>query len=215
MTAFSRFAAIPRQQYRVIYADPPWSFRTYSDNGKGRSPEQHYECMTPEDIQALPVAELGHPEGSALCLWVTDPCLKEGLACMEAWGFTYKTVLLTWAKLNKSWTPTVIGSSVAGLVTMDEYTPEDFFTGMGYYTRKNPEMCLLGTRGVVQRLHRDVRQLIVAPRREHSRKPEQAYERLERLLPGPRIELFGRTAREGWDVWGNQTSHFASQRQSD
>ena len=85
---------------------------------------------------------------------------------------------------------------------------EGFFTGLGYWTRANPEQCLLATRGKPGRLAKDVRRLVVAPRREHSRKPDQIRELIERLVQGPYLELFARETKPGWDCWGNQVGIF-------
>jgi N6-adenosine-specific RNA methylase IME4 len=133
----------------------------------------------------LPVRDLAAPD-CALFFWVTDPFLEIGLSVINALGFTYKTIGFTWVKQNR------VGSG--------------FFTGMGYYTRANPEQCLLATRGNPKRVAKDVRQLIVSPRREHSRKPDEAYARMQRLMGDtPSLELFARTKRPGWDVWGLET----------
>ena len=107
---------------------------------------------------------------------------------MEAWGFTYKTVGFTWVKCRLK----AIGEPLDPI--------KSFAFGGGYYTRANPEVCLFGVRGKPKRLRRDVRQLIIAPRRKHSQKPEEAYERLEQLIAGPYVELFARQRRPGWDV---------------
>ena len=88
-------------EYRLIYADPPWTFATYSRKGKGRSAEAHYDCMSLADIKALPVADWAAPD-CVLLLWVTDPLLDKAMDVIRAWGFTYKTVGFCWAKLNKS-----------------------------------------------------------------------------------------------------------------
>jgi len=133
------------------------------------------------DIKALPVGDWAAAD-CALFLWITDPSLPQALEVIEAWGFVYKTVAFTWAKTTKDG---------AG-----------FPIGCGYWTRANPEQCLLATRGRPQRLSRAVPQLIVAPRREHSRKPDEVYERIEVLVPGPYLELFARAPREGWHSWG-------------
>ena len=79
---------------------------------------------------------------------------------------------------------------------------------MGHWTRGNPEQCLLFTLGAPERLSAGVRKLIVAPRREHSRKPDEQYAAIEALCPGPYAELFARQHRPGWDAWGNQTDRF-------
>lgn len=181
------------ETYPVILADPPWTFMTRSSKGKGRSAEKHYDCMSFAKIKALPVADLAAKD-CTLFMWVTDPMLPKSMELLDAWGFTYKTVGFYWAKTNKS----------AG----DTLSPKDFFTGMGYWTRANPEQCLLATRGHPKRRAKDVRRLIVSPRREHSRKPDETYDRIERLVAGPYLELFSRTERPGWDCWGNEAGKF-------
>ncbi len=180
--------------YRVIYADPPWTFATYSRKGKGRSAEAHYDCMSLADIKRLPVADWAAPD-AVLLLWATDPLLDRAMEVIQAWGFTYKTVGFYWAKLNRG----------RGRLAFSE---ADFFTGMGFWTRANPEPCLLATRGHPKRRASNVRKLVVAPRREHSRKPDEVSERIEALLEGPYLELFARTSRPGWDSWGAQPALF-------
>jgi N6-adenosine-specific RNA methylase IME4 len=142
-------------EYQAIYADPPWRFATYSEKGKGRSAEAHYDCMTLPEIKGLPVASWAAAD-TALFLWSTDPMLRHALDVIDAWGFTYKTVAFYWVKLNKG----------RGGIFL---TPRDFFTGMGFWTRANPELCLLATRGKPRRRGTDVAKLLIAARREHSR----------------------------------------------
>lgn len=187
--------------YRVIYADPPWRFSTYSDKGKGRSAEAHYDCLTLDEIKTMPVGDWAARD-SVLLLWATDPLLPRAIEVIEAWGFTYKTIGFYWVKLNKS---------AAARFSDDGHGPltqRDFFTGLGFWTRANPEPCLLATRGHPKRQAGDVSKLLLAPRREHSRKPDAAYQRIERLLPGPYLELFARQSRTGWDALGNQSELF-------
>lgn len=174
-------------QYRVVYADPPWSFATYSKKGKGRSPDAHYDVMDLAGIKALPVARWA-ADDAILLMWATDPLLDRAFEVIEAWGFRFKTVGFYWAKLNKG--------------------GQGFFTGMGFWTRANPEQCLLATRGKPKRRHADVPRLLVSPRREHSRKPDEMYERIERLAEGPYLEMFARGSRPGWDSWGSQAGLF-------
>jgi N6-adenosine-specific RNA methylase IME4 len=181
-------------RYRVIYTDPPWNFATWSRKGQGRSAHAHYDCMSQTELEALPVADWA-ADDAVLLMWTTDTHLPHAFELIEAWGFVYKTVGFTWAKLNVS----------AG---GEGYTDRDFFTGMGYWTRANPEQCLLATRGQPKRKGRDVRRLMVSPRREHSRKPEETYARIERLLDGPYLEMFARTTRPDWDGWGNEAGLF-------
>lgn len=177
--------------YRVIYADPPWTFSTYSRKGKGRSAEAYYDCMSLAEIKALPVAEWA-ADDCVLLLWTTDPLLPTAFEVIRAWGFTYKTVGFYWAKLNKSADPTI-------------YRDASYFTGLGFWTRANPEQCLLATRGHPRRRNANVRKLIVSPRREHSRKPDEAYGRIEALCEGPFLEMFARSSRPGWDRWGAES----------
>jgi len=169
--------------YGVIYADPPWKFQTRSVKGKGRSAEAHYDCMSISDLANRPVHECSARD-SVLLVWVTDPMLAAGLALGSAWGFVYKTVGFYWAKTSADGAAWPIGA--------------------GYWTRANPEQCLLFTCGHPKRINADVRKLIVSPRREHSHKPDEVYDRIERLCGGPYVELFARNLRPGWASWGNQ-----------
>lgn len=198
------FSSLPHKHFGAIYADPAWTFVTRSKKGKGRSPEKHYGCMSIDEIKALPVADLA-AEDCVLFLWVTDPLLPLGMEVMKAWGFTYKTVAFNWVKLNKG----AKGWPDPYLKDDRLYHPKhDFFTGMGYWTRANPELCLLGTRGSPKRRNADVKRLVIDHRREHSRKPDCVPARIERLVNGPYLELFARTQRRGWSSWGNETAKF-------
>ena len=170
-------------RFSVILADPPWTFRTYSENGKGRSPEQHYDCMSLTEIAALPVASLA-ADDCVLLLWSVMPELPDALEIIKSWGFEYKTCGFVWVKQNE--------------------TGNGLHTGMGYWTRSNAELCLLATKGAPKRLAFDVHQIILSPVSEHSAKPEEVRHRIERLLPGPYLELFGRKPVAGWTVWGNE-----------
>ena len=182
-------------KFSVIYADPPWTFKTWSDEGKGRSAENHYTCMDMRQIRELPIAEMA-ADDCALFLWATDPMLPQALDLIEQWGFNYKTIGFVWAKLNKNAPDTL-------------WTDADFFTGMGYWTRANSELCLLATRGKPQRKSASVRRLVVASRREHSRKPDAVAHRIVELMGDvPRVELFARTTRPGWTVWGDEPEKF-------
>jgi len=184
-------SVLPRSRhYRVIYADPPWTFATYSRKGKGRSAEAYYDCMGLADIEALPVADWA-AEDCVLLLWTTDPLLERALGVIRAWGFTYKTVGFYWTKLQKS-------------APSPPWREADFFKGLGFWTRANPEQCLLATRGHPHRRAANVAKLVVSPRREHSRKPDEVYDRIEALCEGPYLELFARATRPGWDCWGHE-----------
>lgn len=190
------FADLPRGHYGAIYADPPWSFDVWSkDTGNGRSAESHYSTMTMRQIARLPVDELAAKD-CVLFMWACWPSIADALKIIDAWGFTYKTCGFDWMKANN---------------TQPNFFQDDLpaQVGMGYWTRANTEPCLLAVRGKPKRLNADVRMGIIAPRREHSRKPDGVHDRIERLVSGPYLELFARAPRTGWDVWGNQTDKFA------
>lgn len=187
-------APLPQQRYAVIVADPPWRFRTWSETNQQRSASRYYDLMTTEDILAMPVADLA-ADDAVLFLWAINPMLPQAIQTMEAWGFRYKTVAFTWAKTTKrtdaSWAP-------------------KWHLGLGYWTRANTETCLLGVKGKPKRIGKGVRQLLIAPPREHSRKPDEFFAAVEQLVPGPYLELFARQSRPGWTSWGNQTDKFTS-----
>lgn len=190
------FETLPRGHFGAIYADPASKFKTYSENGMGRSADHHYPTMTFDEMAALPVAEVSAPD-VVLCCWATWPNLKNYLALIEAWGFTYKTCAFDWMKAEVS--------------TVDLFPdPKSADMKMGYWKRSNSEPCLLATRGKPKRANADVRMGIIESARQHSRKPDCVYGRIERLVPGPYLELFARTARPGWSSWGNQVGKFAT-----
>lgn len=172
--------------YGVIFADPAWAFRLHSDKGDKKSPQNHYSCMSTADIKALPVEALAAPD-CALFLWATWAMLPDAMDTMKAWGFRYKSGE-PWCKQSR--------------------TGRSWAFGTGYIFRNASEPLLVGTRGRPRVLNRGVRGLIVAPVREHSRKPDDAYRHAEALYPGPRCELFSRQARPGWDAWGNEIDKF-------
>ena len=174
------------KKYQIIYADPPWGYANKpakSGSSQGFAADR-YPLMKLEDLKGLPVSEIADKD-SVLLMWATFPMLKQALELMEAWGFIYRTTAFTWHKLNpKSGT--------------------DFF-GLGYYTRSNNEVCLLGMKGNVKVKSHNVFQVLMTPRGKHSEKPQEARDRIIQLFGDiPRIELFARQKTEGWDVWGNE-----------
>lgn len=195
-------ATLPRAHFGAILADPPWRFQTWSKRaavwkreGKSITPAGcHYATMPDQEICALPVRDLAAPD-CVLFLWASWPQLPAALATIEAWGFTFKSCAFDWMKANTR--------------QLDLFRDDgDPTLGMGYWTRANSEPCLLATRGRPKRLNADVRQGILEPRREHSRKPDCVHGRVERLVAGPYLELFARAPRAGWTVWGNETGKF-------
>lgn len=172
------------KKYKIIYADPPWQYRVYSKKGQGRSAENHYHTMNIKDIMALPVDKIADKD-CILFLWITFPCLKEGIEVMERWGFKYKTCGFNWVKRNKK--------------------KNTYFMGLGFGTRSNSEVCLIGTKGQPKRVSKSVSQICDARIMEHSRKPTEIRERIVELCGElPRIELFARDKVKGWDSLGDE-----------
>lgn len=172
------------KKYKIIYADPPWQYRVYSKKGQGRSAENHYHTMNIKDIMALPVDKIADKD-CILFLWITFPCLKEGIEVMERWGFKYKTCGFNWVKRNKK--------------------KNTYFMGLGFWTRSNSEVCLIGTKGQPKRVSKSVPQICDARIMEHSRKPAEIRERIVELCGElPRIELFARDKVKGWDSLGDE-----------
>lgn len=188
-------------KFPVIVCDPPWSFKSWSDKGKNRAPdamvrqkglaERHYATMDAETLLSLPLAAVSAKD-CVLFLWAVDCMLPEAIELGRVWGFTFKTVAFTWAKQTRS--------------------KRSFHIGLGYWTRGNPEMCLLFTKGKPKRRSASVRQLIVSPRGPHSTKPDEFRDRIETLVDGPYLELFARPdggmfgTRANWTMLGNEIS---------
>lgn len=192
----AKLSTLPEdRRFRVILADPPWKFEVYDrDTGTGRSAESYYDTMHIDELKKLNVAKLAS-EHCSLFMWSTWTHLPVALELGTAWGFEYKTCAFLWAKLNKE----------EGLKPQLAMNDALWFFGMGYHTRANTEPCLLFTKGSPKRRSAAVRQLIVAPIREHSQKPIETYDRIEKLQRGPYLELFSREARKDWSVLGNET----------
>ena len=184
--------------YGAILADPPWQYRGYVSEGVPQtSKDQHYQTMHVDDMAKLPVWRLAAPD-CALFMWGISSHLEQALWLGRKWGFTYSSKAFTWVKLNKN--------AIADERRCDD--PAAYFIGMGHGTRRNTEDCWLFTRGNPKRMDKGVRELIVSPIREHSRKPDEAYERIERLFPGPYCELFSRQNRAKWHSWGNEVGKY-------
>jgi len=180
------------KQYQIIYADPPWRFQNWSmkelaKRGEkwarrhGRSP---YNVMDNEDIYNLSINKI-MDKNCILFLWATYPKLQEALETIKHWGFEFKTVAFTWVKKNK--------------------VSDGFHFGLGYWTRGNPEICLLATKGKPKRKNKCVANLTIERLGEHSEKPKIIRDKIVQLIGDlPRIELFAREKTEGWDVWGDE-----------
>jgi len=198
------FEGLRRNNYAAILADPPWRFKTWDKREaipKTRSigctdvseVELHYNTMSIDDICALPVETLAADDCS-LFLWMSWPQLEDALRVITAWGFTYKTAAFVWTKVRSD--------------QLEMFKNIEGTMGMGFWTRANTEACLLATRGRPKRINADVRQSIIEPRREHSRKPDCVHDRIERLVAGPYLELFARRRRDGWTCVGDEVDKF-------
>lgn len=177
------YIPFPDKKYNIIYADPPWSYKDKALAGN-RGAGCKYEVQSKEWIDNLPVNQITSDD-CVLFLWVTMPKLNECWDLIEKWGFTYKTCAFTWIKKNK--------------------IADSLFWGMGSWTRANPEICLLATKGNPKRISASVHSVIQSPIENHSKKPDEARKRIIELCGDlPRIELFCRYPEEGWDYWGNE-----------
>lgn len=174
------------KKYKIIYADPPWKYNSRA-NHKTRfrgGAEGHYPLMSMEAIKLLPINDIAD-KNCVLFMWCTFPYLNEQIKLFEHWGFKYRTLGFSWIKTNpKNGKP---------------------FFGVGYYAKSNCEVCLMGIRGKMKPVSNKVSSVIISPRREHSRKPDEAAERIVELFGDiPRIELFARHKKKGWNIWGNE-----------
>ncbi|ABK77202.1 transcriptional activator, adenine-specific DNA methyltransferase [Cenarchaeum symbiosum A] len=175
------YQKLPNRKFDIIYADPPWDY-----NGKLQYDKTDlyvstssfkYPTMKTEKMMEIPIKKIAS-SNSLLFLWATSPHLEQAIQLGKAWGFEYRTVAFVWDKMN--------------------HNP-------GKYTLSNCELCLLFKHGKIPtpRGARNVRQLITVPRSEHSRKPVQAMQGIERMFPfQKKIELFAREKYRGWSAWG-------------
>jgi N6-adenosine-specific RNA methylase IME4 len=172
-------------KFGTILADPPWLF----SNSTGKVAPEHkrlyrYHTMENAEIISMPVKEVALPQ-SHLYLWVPNALIKTGLEVMDAWGFTYKTMII-WYKVRKDGGP-------------DR-------RGVGFYFRNVTETILFGVRGKLRTLSpgRTQENMIISQKREHSRKPDEIFPVIEACSPGPYLELFARQSRKNWVSWGDE-----------
>lgn len=189
------FAELPKNHFGAILADPPWQFKSLWGTATGPGNRNaDYQTMDIPAIKALPVGELAAPD-CALFVWGIWILMPQAFEVIESWGFKYKSCAFLWMKANAT--------------QVDMFREEnDVQMGLGYWTRANSEPCLFATRGSPKRLAKNIRQGIIEPRRQHSRKPDCVHDRIQKLVAGPYLELFARQRRPGWTVWGNQTDKF-------
>ncbi len=160
-------------KFNILYVDPPWAYKVHSKKGQGRSAENHYRTMNIEDIYGLDIQSIA-ADDCILFLWVTFPCLEQGLETIRRWGFTYKTLGFC-------------------LVKRCRKQQEKWFWGLGFWTRANPELCLIATKGQPKRVSKAVHCIVDTPVEEHSKKPDIVREKIVELAGDlPRAELFDR-----------------------
>lgn len=178
------------RKFATIVADPPWQFQ----NRTGKMAPEHkrlsrYPTLDLQAIKDIPV-QVAAADTAHLYLWVPNALLPEGLAVIEAWGFTYKSNII-WYKIRKDGGPDG--------------------RGVGFYFRNVTEILLFGVRGKNARTldpGRTQVNIISTRKREHSRKPDEQYKLIESCSWGPRLELFSRGNRPGWTCWGNQADEY-------
>lgn len=176
------------KKYQVIYADPPWSFNSKKTGGSMTSGSEHQykSVMSLSDLKDMPVADLAD-DNCALVMWYVGSQPQEALYLVEAWGFTVRHMNgFVWEKLTKNMLQ---------------------FFGMGYYTRAGMESAIIATKGKPSEIVKShsVRQVRRAKVGKHSAKPVKFYADIELLFGDvPRIELFARNTKEGWDCFGNE-----------
>jgi len=173
------------KKYKIIYADPPWSFNNKNTGGGLKSgASAHYETMKIEDISKLPINEIAD-ENCVLFMWWVASQPTEAIKLVESWGFKVKTMTgFNWVKTTK------LGK---------------LFFGMGFWTRAGSECCLIAVKGKPKRLNAGVRSVIIAENQKHSQKPEIFRTEIVKLMGDlPRVELFARNQTKGWDVFGNE-----------
>lgn len=191
------FTGLKQNGYGLIEADPAWGWVSFAGKASAphRTADEPYPVMTLDEMKAMPVDQIAAPN-CLLNMWVIGSHLDQAIELGRTWGFTFKSDGFVWVKTGK-------------------HDPAVRPIGMGKWVRKQVEYSLLFSRGKPSRTDAGVRQLmetgdqvIYAPKREHSRKPDERYDRLERLAAGPYVELFARHQRVNWDVWGNDTERF-------
>ena len=173
---------LPNKKYKIIYADPPWSYKDKALAGN-RGACCKYPVMSIDEIKNLPVKDIADDD-CILFMWVTFPKLNECFEVIKEWGFEYKTNAFTWVK---------------------KYKNGDNFMGMGRWTRANAEICLLATKGKPKRVNAGVRQIIESVPEKHSKKPDIVRDKIVELCGDlPRLEMFARNKSVKWETWGNE-----------
>ena len=169
-----------KKQYKIIYADPPWEYRNKKTGGSMKSGAcQKYSTLSFNKLKRFPIGDIAD-KNSVLFLWATVPLLPDCIELMQFWGYKYKTALF-WRKIMS--------------------------LGMGFWYRGQVEILLMGIKGKIKAFRIQKSNFIQAKCYKHSQKPDEFYERIENSKLNPKIELFARRKRDGWDVWGNEVNN--------
>lgn len=189
---------MPTERFAKVCLDPPWHFRSRAASANPqsiRSPQKHYPTMDLAYLKQLPVKQIAAPDAHVF-LWMTGPLIVQGVHNMlfSAWGVEPSSMAFVWVKTGRNF-------------EMEQFrkTPlleQDLHFGMGFTTRQNAEYCVLGRIGSPSRARADIRQVIVAPVAEHSRKPKEFYRRVEHYAHGNQIDMFAGADRPNWTRWG-------------
>lgn len=192
------FPPTPEQRFAFASIDPPWHFDVRSapkEPGDDRSPQKHYPTASIAHLKTIPMQDILTPDAHVAC-WITAPLLIRGvhLDLFQAWGLEASSLAFVWLKTWNSFAMTTL----TGSALLDQ----DMAMGGGYTTRQNAELVVFGRRGSPKRIRKDIRQVIISNRREHSRKPEEFFRRCEHYAHGPFIDMFGGAPRRNWTHWG-------------
>lgn len=201
-------------RYEILLIDPPWKFDSTQGGGSRRAADRHYQTMTVDEVCSLGYSFDEHVAPIARCmLWCVDSMIPEGIRVLNAFGFSYRKVLFVWTKLSSARLSERVAQRAIARGEQIVHTPQYGYRrlafGAGRTTRNGAELCLLGARGSMPVWSKAERQVILAPQREHSRKPDEQYERIEAMYPRRRyLELFARARRKGWAAWGIECDKF-------
>lgn len=210
------FAPLPHGPFATVVADPPWDYSrklsgggtsgyspVHPSRGGNRGAANHYPTLSVDELSQLPVGEVVAAKAH-LYMWTTGAFIVEAHQLAEAWGFAPKGII-PWIKVKKD----------AGRHVQQAHGDlhAALRMGMGLYLRWASEFVVFAVKGKLATLRNDVNGVVFAERRAHSQKPDELYELVEAVSPGPRLELFARTRRPGYEVWGNEIGTWVPQLQ--
>lgn len=189
---------LPKEKFGVISIDIPWHFRSRAptqNHHSNRSPQRHYPTMDLEMAETLPIKQLALPDCHVM-LWITGPLLAIGVhnRLFKAWGVRASSMAFVWIKTKSKF----------NMVQLEKTAlhENDLHMSTGFTTRQNAEIVILGRIGSPARARADIRQMIIAPVQEHSRKPEEFFRRARHYGTGPYLDMFAGREHPGWTPYG-------------